>query len=313
VFQESKLSKNNISIVIPAYNHERYIEEAIMSAVNQTVSGAEIVIVDDGSADRTRSVCMDLSRRFSQIRFVEQENQGAHIALNRGIALARGKFIAVLNSDDLFEVAKIEHCLSILDRNPNVEFIFGPVTFIDEKGRIQTSGVSTDWFRRALDFFYRSELLGLSLLNENFVVTTSNMVFSKKFWKSVMGFQPLRYCHDLEFLLEAARSVSCFVCPESIQVRYRVHHSNTIKEDVDQVRVEIASVIAQAIVEDKSKLIGTGEPRNLALFHEFLRNKNLSDLVLLLIMKYLEAENKTVFFEELMPNQKKKEYSVLFD
>ena len=314
MLRESRLTGDNISVVIPSYNHGNYIESAVMSVIDQTVKNVEIVIVDDGSTDNSTTICKKLSRQHAQVKLFTQTNQGAHNAINYGVNLAKGEFIAVLNSDDLFERSKIEQCIDALNSNRNLEFVVGgAVLFIDEKGRIQNNGVSTEWHRRAVDFFDESGSLGLSLLNENFVVTTSNMVFSKRFWKEAAGFKSLRYCHDLEFLLEATRNTTVHVCRDNPQIRYRVHSQNTIKEDISKVRVEIASVVAQAICESGCALIGENSARNIQLFRKFLRNKNISDLVLFLIMKYLDAANNRSYYEDIFQDENKIGYSVLLD
>lgn len=305
--------KNAISVVIPSYNHEKYIYDSVMSVVNQSVPPAEIVIVDDGSTDKTVDICKKISAQYPIVRIFEQENQGAHNALNRGIEMAQGEYIAILNSDDLFLLHKIKTCIQLIEDNPRIEFFVHSVDFIDENSRKLSRGIVIDWYNRALGFYRKSQLLGLSLLNENFVVTTSNMFFLKKFWEQATGFQPLRYCHDLEFLLAASRNVGKFVVQQQSLTQYRVHPTNTIKENIRRVRVEIAAVIAQAIIEGKRNLLDIEAPESLVLFRKFLRNKNLSDLVLFFIMQYLQSENKTTFYNNILPDRVKDNCAQLLD
>ncbi len=307
------MRNTTLSVVIPAYNHENFLYDSVMSVINQSVPPAEIIIVNDGSTDNTTSICRELSTKYPIIRLIEQENMGAHNALNRGIEKAQSKYIAVLNSDDTFLPNKLESCLDLINDQPEVDFIVHTVLFIDEHSQQLTSGITVDWYKRAWEFYRNSQLLGLSLLNENFVVTTSNMVFSKLFWQKATGFQPLRYCHDLEFLLEANRNADNIAVLDQALIQYRTHPTNTIKEDIQRVRVEIAAVTAQAIVEGGPCFLDTDKITSISLFREFLRNKNLSDLALFLIMTFLNTSNKTTFYNKVLPDQNKDHYAQLLD
>lgn len=304
---------NTISVVIPTYNHESYVYDSVMSVVSQSTLPLEIIIVDDGSTDKTVEICRKISLQYPFVHIFEQENKGAHNAINRGVGLARGKYIAILNSDDLFLSHKLETCAELIEKNPNVEVFVHAVDFIDEDNRILTKGIVVDWYKRAWDFYGKSQLLGLSLLNENFVVTTSNIVFLKKIWEQATGFQPLRYCHDLEFLLAASKNSDKFLVQNQKLIQYRVHASNTIKENVQRVRVEIAAVIAQAIVDREVSFIDSENSELIINFRKFLRNKNLSDLVLFLIVQYLRLGNKTAFYGNVMSDLVKDKYAQLLD
>ena len=99
-----------VSVVIPAYNHERYVGAAIESVLEQTYSNFELIVVDDGSTDRTADIIKKYSDK--RISYYYQENQDAYNTINRGISLARGQFIAILNSDDIYHKKRLETLLS---------------------------------------------------------------------------------------------------------------------------------------------------------------------------------------------------------
>ena len=111
-----------ISVVIPLFDHEKYIEEAIQSVFEQQVDRIEIIVIDDGSQDRSSDVVSAMHDR--RIRFYSQENKGAHEAINRGIRLAEGKYIAILNSDDLYCPDRLAKCLDYLEREKCVDALF---------------------------------------------------------------------------------------------------------------------------------------------------------------------------------------------
>jgi glycosyltransferase involved in cell wall biosynthesis len=306
------IDAQQVSVVVPAYNHQLYIEEAIYSVLNQTCAVSEIVIVDDGSKDKTGAICSDLANRFKFIKYFKQSNLGAHNTLNRGIEEAAGTYIAVLNSDDCFMPDKITRCLRLVDQDPSIDLICGHVRFIDSKGNVQDNGITIDWQKRAYEYLSLTQNLPISILNENFITTTSNMFFKKELWKKNGGFQPLRYCHDLDFLMASFRNGKFFFDKDITHIKYRVHSTNTIKENLSKIRVEIAAVMAVTFVLDKTSLI----PRSditLDHFKKCLKNKNLSDVTIVLMMLFLSLGDRKLFYECLLNDDAKKYYSILLD
>ena len=91
---------NMISVIVPVYNIERYVERCINSIVNQSYTGFEIIIVDDGSTDDSGSICDRLSETDSRIQVIHQENKGLSAARNRGMREARGEYICFVDGDD---------------------------------------------------------------------------------------------------------------------------------------------------------------------------------------------------------------------
>jgi len=93
-----------VTVVIPTYNYGRYICETVESALGQTYSPVEIIVVDDGSMDDTRE---RLATYGDRIRYIHQQNRGLSAARNTGIQAARGEFVALLDSDDLWLPDKV--------------------------------------------------------------------------------------------------------------------------------------------------------------------------------------------------------------
>ncbi len=127
------MSSPAVSVVIPVYNTERYVSEAIRSVLAQTHQDFEIIVVDDGSTDHSRERCA----RFTdpRIRLVSQKNRGLAGARNRGISESRAPIIAFLDSDDVWEKDKLRRHLSHLERAPEVGVSYSCSSYIDEAGR----------------------------------------------------------------------------------------------------------------------------------------------------------------------------------
>ena len=113
-----------VSVIIPVFNGEKYLREAIESILAQTYQATEIIIVDDGSTDSSPVIARSFAPR---IRYFHQNNSGISAALNRGIELSRGSFLAFLDADDLWKEDKLMRQMAVFDNNPDVDFVFGQV------------------------------------------------------------------------------------------------------------------------------------------------------------------------------------------
>jgi len=233
-------SDNRISVVIPLYNHAEYIEEAVRSVLGQTVNPAEIIVVDDGSTDASAARMRALCEKYPQIIFWSQPNQGAHHALNAGIHRATGEFVSILNSDDMYSPTRFEACLNILQRYAEVSAVTTGITFIDAGG----AAVPNPWYEKARSFYERTQDMSLALINNNFLVTTSNLLVRKTVFDEIGYFAPLRYTHDLDFFLRLLAWNKHIHFLDQPLLRYRLHRANTIQEDDIKVQVERAAVVA---------------------------------------------------------------------
>ncbi|WP_186275840.1 glycosyltransferase family 2 protein [Burkholderia gladioli] len=293
-----ELSGVTLSVVIPLYNHARYIEGALQSVLSQSSAADEIILIDDGSSDDGFAIAQRVLASMPNAKVFRQENAGAHNTINRAIGISRGEYLAVLNSDDVFAPGKLERCRRVLAAAPEVELIAGEIGIMDDHGTRLDSGVTIDWLARARAYLDETRLPQLALLNENFVGTTSNMVFSRRLWEAAGGFQPLRYCHDLDFLMFAYAHAVVHVDRGHEHIVYRVHERNTIKEDLGKVRIEIAAVIAQALEMSGPALFSAGlGTEDVAAFRRFLANKNLSELVLFLLTVARAFPTRAAFYD----------------
>lgn len=102
-----------VSIIIPAYNVEKYIKECLESCLAQTHECTEIVVVDDGSFDRTAEILDEFAAPFSKVRIVHQKNAGQAAARNTGLSLAKGEYVIFCDSDDLMDPRMVETLLKI--------------------------------------------------------------------------------------------------------------------------------------------------------------------------------------------------------
>ncbi|MGL5034376.1 MAG: glycosyltransferase family 2 protein [Microcystaceae cyanobacterium] len=120
------------SVIIPAYNIENYITQTLESVLAQTFQDFEIILVDDGSGDRTVAIIQQFND--PRIKLIQQENQGASSARNKGISHSQGQYIALLDGDDYWLPEKLEQQLNHLETNPDIGVSFCRAAFMDDSG-----------------------------------------------------------------------------------------------------------------------------------------------------------------------------------
>src|SRR5207247_11352011 len=114
-----------VTVIIGAYNAERYLAEAIDSVLVQTHSNHELIVVDDGSTDSTAEVAEGYG---PQVRCIRQENGGMAASRNRAIPEARGSYFSFLDADDRFPPDKLRRQLAVFDADPELDIVYGHVT-----------------------------------------------------------------------------------------------------------------------------------------------------------------------------------------
>lgn len=190
--ERQRRERPTFSIVIPTYNREKHIGRAIRSVLNQTFDDYEIIVVDDGSTDRTARIVQSFG---TQVRYIRQPNRGPSEARNTGIRAARGEFIAFLDSDDRFTSRKLEHNKSFLERHPECNFLYSWYYDV-QRGRNKLHKVSgfTDLER----FRYR-------LYRRTFTIRTSTVVVRRSCFSKAGLFHPkYRYSQDWDMWLRLA-------------------------------------------------------------------------------------------------------------
>ena len=126
-----------ISVIIPSFNHEKFITSTIKSIINQTFRNLELIIIDDNSTDNTRSAVLSLEnecrKRFTKFKFIKKEqNKGINNSLNTGIDLANGEFVYIIASDDIAKPEAIETFYSFIKDKADYALITGDGELIDE-------------------------------------------------------------------------------------------------------------------------------------------------------------------------------------
>lgn len=217
-----------LAVIIPVYNHARYIGEALESCLNQTRKPDRIIVIDDGSSDDSMAVMEPFRARGVEIR--GRENRGAHNTINElVIEAARDcEWVSILNSDDRYLPQRFEKCFELARANPGKSVISTRLEVIDDTGkRMREDEPRARWFYGVQSLGDAADLSPAEWLGRgNFIATTSN-IFCRAAYLKANPFRPYRFNHDYFFIAGAAWRDEIALSKE-VLMQYRVHGSNTI-------------------------------------------------------------------------------------
>lgn len=228
-----------VTIIIPAYNRADLIGEALNSVFAQTYRDFEIIVVDDGSTDDTVRVLKPLMEQGG-IQYIYQDNQGESSARNRGIAEAKGQYIAFLDSDDLFEPTRLEIQIQYFRDHPHVGLVHSGFTKFDNNSD-DLGYRDTSWFTGMI---YPQILLHWTTL-----IPPSTVLIPKKVFEVIGPFdKSLRIGPDLDMWRRIARKYSFGSINKSL-TRVRVHSGN-MSGDKMKVPDEFTKYLNKAFIDD---------------------------------------------------------------
>jgi glycosyltransferase involved in cell wall biosynthesis len=222
-----------ISVVMPAYNTERYITAAVRSALESGESAVEVLVIDDGSTDRTVETVRAIKDTRVRITSIAPSG-GPSRPRNVGISQARAPYVALLDSDDLLKPHKLATSVAALDRNLSAGFAFGDYERIDADGRLLEAsvlggyptfcGLSSIELKDSWRLIPQPEL-ARGLLYENFI-GTSGVVIRSDLARSLGGFDETLTCsEDRDMWFRLARCCDALYSPR-IGHSYRKHESS---------------------------------------------------------------------------------------
>jgi glycosyltransferase involved in cell wall biosynthesis len=123
-----------LSVILPVYNCEKYLDAAILSILKQTYQDFEFIIINDGSSDNSLSIIEDYAKQDQRIKVINQENHGLVYSLNKGIRNAKGEYIARMDGDDISLPDRFAEQMTHLEQHPEVDLISANLSLIDERG-----------------------------------------------------------------------------------------------------------------------------------------------------------------------------------
>jgi len=208
-----------VSVVIPVYNGERYVREAIESVFAQTFTDWELIVIDDGSVDRSRDIIRGYGDRLT---FIEQDNHGVCHARNAAVARARGRYVAFLDADDVWRPSKLERQVAFLEGHGDVGLVHSDLDIIDDDGRAAGRQACSG---------HRSAF-SLQFLAGHLIYPSAVMIRTEVL-RSVGGFsEDFRGASYEDIELWVRLSACCvFHCFSDPLVQYRIHTGNNTKNN----------------------------------------------------------------------------------
>ena len=211
-----------VSIIVPSYNHERYITQCIESIFSQTYKNFELIVIDDGSTDKSRTILSELQSKH-QFNLILQENIGVSATLTKTISeIANGKYICMCSSDDFYAEKKIEQQVIFLENNTQFPACFSKTYHIDENSHI----LNFPYFKQAESKYRSGDIFDdVFLVNITLPVT---FMYKKELLKEIGYFTSNVYCEDYYMALKiSARYPIGFI--DDYLFYYRVQENNAAK------------------------------------------------------------------------------------
>lgn len=222
-----------VSIIAPAYNHAAYIKDALNSIKEQLYQNKELIIIDDCSTDNTSVLIQEFldGSKINEcfpggVQFIKhRKNMNAHNSLNEGIGLAKGDYISIINTDDMYEPNRLSSMVDALEREKGY-LAFSKVKIMNEYGKIRSYEPFEQMFKRIESYPRISMVLSI----ENVSISTGNYLFHRALFDKIGGFDTkYHFIHDWDFVLRSSLYWEPVYVKETNYL-YRFHDTNTIKQ-----------------------------------------------------------------------------------
>ena len=201
-----------VSVVIPCYNHARFVSDAIQSVLKQTYKSIEIIVIDDGSTDNTERIV----RSYETVQYTKQKNRGVTYARNVGLRLSSGSYVLFLDADDRLLSHAIEIGIESLKNNLDCALTFGSFYMIDIEGNKR--GLCHPLHKRNYEYS--------DFLERNFIGNPGVALYRKRFLETFIGFDTANQPagdYDLYLRISKVFPIACHCEPV---LEYRRHATN---------------------------------------------------------------------------------------
>lgn len=230
-----------VSVVIPCYNHEKFVQHSIQSVINQTYENIELIIIDDGSKDNSvikiQEMVESCKKRFVRFEFRNRLNLGLSSTLNEGLNWAKGKFFSPLASDDSYLMDKILIQVQYLLINYNVVALSGNIIYIDEND-IKISQTSIE--EKKVSF--------TEIITHNYFLPAASQIIKTDVIKRIGGYDEILLIEDWDMWLRIAVEGEIYFIKD-VLAHYRIHGKNTSKNSRAMNRDRL--IILKKYKEDK--------------------------------------------------------------
>src|SRR3954447_26318181 len=235
-----------VSVVIPAFNSESFLAEAIESVLAQTYEEIETIVIDDGSPDRSA----EIAAGYAEVKLVRQENRGVAAARNAGVAAGKGEVLAFLDADDVMLPDRLETQVGHLLAHPEVGCVdASQETFVEDGAPLPIWARGTEQ-----PLFEQLEGADGSQRGDNRDILTTTMIFSRELFDEIGGFDEelLLGNDDADILMRLGEAGVEIARLQGVGVRRRIHADN-VTQDEDQAKTSVFEVFKRRIDRHRAK------------------------------------------------------------
>ena len=229
-----------VSIIIPAYNHEKYVGETVQSVLDQTFRDFELIVINDGSTDNTEAEVLKF--KDDRLQYYFQANHGLSATLNRGIDLARGEFFNFLPSDDMFLPEKLAIQLKVFEESKDIGVVFSYHLVVDGEGKEVKDDPIVDWF--TVPFKTKEEIFP-ALFERNFLSVPTALVKMECFKKVGLFDESLKTAQDYDMWMRILKYYDLRL-NKKILLKLRWHGKNLTYRTTPETELERAKVLLKA-------------------------------------------------------------------
>jgi len=188
------------SVVIPLYNKEKYIEETVNSVLNQSFKDFELIIVNDGSTDKSVEKTKLILKNFNNYSIINQENKGLSTTRNKGVSIAKGKIIALLDADDVWDKEFLNEIYKLYNNFPEASLYgtdylekYSNTNILEPKKNLDSSLKNKSFL---IENFFEANLFQL-------IISQSNFAFKTEVFKTIKFNESIDFAEDIEFYIKS--------------------------------------------------------------------------------------------------------------
>lgn len=269
------------SVIIPIYNTDKYLDECIKSVVNQSFKDLEIILVNDGSTDKSLDICKKYQQIYSNVTLVSQTNSGVSVARNRGISLAKGRYIFFLDSDDKMYPGMLDEAQKVINKG-NYDLIIGKYSYLKEKNNVELTNYNFKF--QDSNSIYR--FIEYCIINGIQIPWNPYQYFIKRkiVQKNKLMFNPkIKVAEDCDFFFSFLKFISNFKVTNLIFIEYRFDRPGSLVKKQNS-----ENVLSQVKVFYKLSYKFIKYP----IIHYFFVNKTISIFILIAAINNIKDREK---------------------
>lgn len=274
-----KIAMEKVSVIIAAYNVEKYLSKAVESVINQTYQNLEILLIDDGSKDRTPQMCDDYAKRDNRIKVVHKPNGGVSSAWNAGLDNATGDFIAFVDSDDWVDKDYILELYTAIKKYNCDISVCNYYECINDKV-YKSKNAAFDRFieaKNVYDLFFSNK--------DRWNWTSWGKLYKKEIFNGLRYNENVACAEDLYAICDILDKVKVGIVTISKQLYYYLIRENSVTTTFSEKRFDVIIAVRHAI-------------------YTSMNNSNISNAII--ICKYLFCEYRSIFAKILKAHENKK-------